>query len=152
LRDYLKSQEFSAYFKNALIQYRIQENTINKVFSEKSYSQLELPGDVWNNNSKFRNCILSNTEFKDSKRQLNIILRDYYASNHNIIGYPEQFDITFNFVPRMCDLDNCDICPIYKISKSNNFEKVCINDKTKYCPIALIGCNYKNMCIGDCGI
>ena len=63
LRDYLKSQEFSAYFKNALIQYRIQENTINKVFSEKSYSQLELPGDVWNNNSKFRNCILSNTEF-----------------------------------------------------------------------------------------
>ena len=89
--------------------------------------------------------------------------------------YPEQFDCTFSFVPRMCDsrsdIDNCNICPF----KVNNITKAapinelfCLIDKedddyypykdddeefydfvrvrNKYCPFLLYSCGYKAKC------
>ncbi len=149
LRDFFKSPEFSVYFKNSLI----SENTnTTQLFSLKSFQQFELPGDVWNNNSKFRNCILENTEYYDSKKSLNKIIRDYYENNKDDLGnsYPEQFDITFDFVPRMCENNNCDICPIglLKGYENSNFKKTCIIDTKYYCTVALTNCNYKIDCFG----
>jgi len=149
LRDFLKSPEFKQYFKEALEKEYLKDGDFNNLFSIDALTQLELPGDVWNNNSKFRNCILKNTDYEKSKKSLNKILREYYNNNQDIIGYPEQFDITFDFVPRMCELDNCDLCPVNKIyNKQNNFNKICVKNTTMYCPVVLVGCNYKNKCIG----
>jgi len=149
LRDFFKSPEFNKYFKNSLEK---EEIDTAQLFTLKSFQQFELPGDVWNNNSKFRNCILENTEYQNSKRSLNKILREYFEKNKEELGdsYPEQFDITFDFVPRMCENNNCDICPIglIKGNKNSNFEKTCVVDTKYYCPVALTNCNYKIECLG----
>ena len=150
LRDFLKSPEFKQYFEVALSDEDLRDNDFRKLFSYEALIQLELPGDVWNNNSKFRNCILKDTEYEHSKKVLNKILREFFNKNsQDIIGYPEQFDITFDFVPRMCDLNNCDLCPIYKIdNRKNDFNKICLKNKKMYCPVVLVGCNYKGNCKG----
>jgi hypothetical protein len=149
LRDFLKSPEFQKYFKVALGEESLSDNDFIKLLSHEALTQLELPGDVWNNNSKFRKCILEGTDYEKSKEPLNKILRKYFNKNQqHIIGYPEQFDITFDFVPRMCDKNNCDICPIGRIKNNNNFNKICLGDESMYCPVILVGCNYKNNCEG----
>ncbi len=150
LRDFLKSPEFKKYFQLSLKEFKLNDADFDILFSLKSLNQLELPGDVWNNNSKFRNCILKNSPYIKSKLSLNKILREYFEENKSIIdGYPEQFDITFNFVPKMCEENNCDFCPINRILQNNNFDKICINNKKMFCPVALICCNYKNLCVGE---
>lgn len=152
LRDFLKSPEFNSYFKNALKKENIDFEEL-ELFSLKSFHQLELPGDVWNNNPKFRNCILENIENAESKKSLNKILREYFEKNKSDLGnsYPEQFDITFDFVPRMCKKNNCDICPIglIKGNKQSKFNKICIVNTNYYCPVALTNCNYKIECKGN---
>jgi len=147
LRDFIKSREFFLYFKNAMLQF-VRDEDIDSLCSQKCLEQFVLPGDVWNNNSVFGKCILKKTIYENSKKSLNIILDDYFKLNQPKIGYPEQFDVTFDFVPRMCDKNNCDICPIENIDKKNNLMSICINDKEKYCPVALCSCNYKNNCLG----
>jgi len=149
LRDFFKSPEFNEYFKESLHDENVETA---QLFTLKSFQQFELPGDVWNNNSKFRNCILENTEYKNSKKSLNKILRKYFEKNKDDLGnsYPEQFDITFDFVPRMCENNNCDICPIglLKGNEKSDFEKTCVIDTKYYCPVALTNCNYKIDCVG----
>lgn len=149
LRDFFKSLVFSECFKNSLKKENIDTS---KLFTLKSFQQFELPGDVWNNNSKFRNCILENTKYDNQKKSLNKILREYFDNNKNELegSYPEQFDITFDFVPRMCENNNCDICPIglLKEKYNSNFRKTCILDMNYYCPVALTNCNYKIDCFG----
>ena len=150
LRDFIKSPEFSENFKKMLIEENVPTEQQKKLFSLESLRQFELPGDVWNNNSKFRDCILEETEYKNKKMSLNKILRIFYDKNIDGLGncYPEQFDITFDFVPRMCEKNNCDICPIgfLKRKGKSNFEKICINNKKKYCSVLLTNCNYKINC------
>lgn len=147
LRDFIKSYEFHPYFKNAMMQY-IKDEDIQALKTEECLGQFVLPGDVWNNNSVFGKCILGKTPYENSKKSLNIILDNYYVKNKPKIGYPEQFDVTFDFVPRMCKKNNCDICPIKNINSNNNIEKICVNNKDKYCTVALCSCNYKSNCIG----
>jgi len=150
LRDFFKSPEFNMYFKNSLEKENVDTS---QLFSLKSFQQFELPGDVWNNNSKFRNCILENTEYENSKKGLNKILRDYFEKNKEDLGdsYPEQFDITFDFVPKMCENNNCDICPIglLKGKANSKFKKTCVINKDYYCTVALTNCNYKIDCYGE---
>lgn len=151
LRDFFKSPEFNLFFRNSLKNEDVELNFINQLFTFNSFQQFELPGDVWNNNSKFRNCILEDTEYKASKKSLNRILREFFENNKSdlINCYPEQFDITFDFVPRMCENNNCDICPISLIKGkvNSNFKKTCVQDKNLYCSVALTNCNYKTDCI-----
>lgn len=152
LRDFLKSREFNSYFRNALEKY-MDNSEIENLCDPILRNQLELPGDVWNNNPKFQECILGVK--KNDNSTLNQFLRDYYDNNIKNIdiesGYPEQFDVTFDFVPRMCDKNNCAICPIGRLSeKGKDFNKICLDDtsKSKYCPVTLVGCGYKIICEG----
>ena len=148
LRDYIKHPKFKGYFKAALNNVGISDTSV--FFLPNALNNLELPGDVWNNNNKFRKCILSGTEYKESTIGLNKILRDYFEGNKNelVDCYPEQFDITFDFVPRMCEKNNCDICPIGKVegTKGNHFQKICVKNENMYCSVAMIVCDYKIMC------
>ncbi len=157
LRDYFKSPELKEYFKRTLYQEAIGSEQQDELFSLKSLKQFELPGDVWNNNSKFRNCILKGSEYENSNESLNVILRDYFDKNETELEgcYPEQFDVTFDFIPRMCQSYNCNICPIglLKGEKGLYFKKSCVNNKILYCSVALTNCNYKIDCFGsDCDL
>ena len=111
--------------------------------------QIELPGDVWNNNSVFKNNLFSNVlDLESIPKTWNMpqIIRDIYNQLKNakdIDGfYPEQFDITFDFVPRMCSARACHICPFGK----NGADLTCIPTKDKYCPVALVSCGYVSKC------
>jgi len=147
LRDFFKSPEFNDYFKKSLKQEGYEK--VDSLKNKALLSQFELPGDVWNNNPKFRSCILQTTEFSKSKQSLSKILREIYKKMKPSVGYPEQFDITFDLVPRMCEKDNCDICPYGIVNgKNKKFEKICIKDTLYYCPVLLTSCNYRMECKG----
>ncbi len=70
-------------------------------------------------------------------------------------SYPEQFDISFDFVPRMCMNNNCDICPIglLKYHSKSGFSKTCVKNSNLYCSVALIDCGYKTGCyVQECNL
>jgi len=145
LRDFFKSPEFNSIFfaslrENGYHNYRFLQ-------SSDLLKQFELPGDVWNNNSTFRNCILFGTSYEHSKKSFNVLLRDIFNRENISDGYPEQFDVTFDFVPRMCNRRNCNLCIYGKdIGNGKDLEKICIKDKTKLCPVVLFSCGYVVMC------
>ncbi|MEC9493041.1 hypothetical protein [Flexistipes sp.] len=153
LRDFLKSPEFKKYFTQSLENEGVSAAVINKLTSLESLRQLELPGDVWNNNPIFRSCILKNTEYEESKKSLNVILRDYFDKNKSKLdeSYPEQFDVSFDFVPRMCNMKKCDMCPvrIVKMGEYRDFFKTCARNKDLFCTVALINCGYNYDCKGE---
>lgn len=174
LRDYLKSKQFKEQFQNELLE-RITYNKsqiqeiLKKDNNKRLLNYLELPGDVWNNNFKFRNCIIvkENNTYIENKKEipLNKLLREIYNKEKNnkkesCNWYPEQFDITFNLASRMCKNDNCEICPLAIYKNENQKEKIkerirgICNYKTnkfvdRLCPIALILCDYKLKCKGE---
>lgn len=148
LRDFLKSPEFGKYFLGALKTRGYTE--LDALSSDKALTQLELHGDVWNNNPKFRHCILKNTGYAHRRDYFPELIRELFDNISPASGYPEQFDVTFDFVPRMCDKNNCAIC-IYGtfVGKGKDFYRVCVRDETKYCPVTLVSCNYKILCKGE---
>lgn len=120
----------------------------------------ELPGDTWNNNDIFNKCLsLGNGNTKDAP---NILVRKTYEELCNELGgkenvgcFPEQFDCTFDFVPRMCDSvaqKNCYLCPINhdNMEKHQNHfvinEELCHREEKKYCPFLLFAVGYKVEC------
>lgn len=150
LRDFLKSPEFKEYFFSALKETGFTDHSM--FHSKEALQYLELPGDVWNNNPTFRKCVMQGTGYEGSKLSLSKLLRTMFNENRAAIpaGYPEQFDVTFDFVLRMCDKKgNCSICPYALLhNEAKEFKKVCIAEGEKYCPIMYISCNYKMTCIG----
>lgn len=113
-------------------------------------SQIELPGDIWNNSPLFKDNLFANVINIDSIPKtcgMPYIVRylyDQLKGNKDLNDfYPEQFDITFDFVPRMCSRKLCNICPFGK----DGIEYTCIPTKDKYCPIALFSCGFIAKCI-----
>jgi len=144
VRDYFKSY-FKGYFLNALKQEKNNESLI-KIFNDSEQKvHLELPGDVWNLNPVFReNLILPN---------LNISLKKNFAEElRNVLKspyYPEEFDLTFDFVPRMCAHPNnkinktmCKICPFGK----SGMKQYCHQNPNLLCPITMTCCGYETKC------
>ena len=159
IRDYIKSMEFGECFRKALNEKGVDNCIIDKIFSDEAKKCLELPGDVWNNNSKFRNCMISDSEMNEleklsnkekNEKRLNKLLRTLYEKKETSV-YPEQFDVTFSFVPRMCAQNRCDVCPLgaLKSENANKITKLCVNNTSKYCTIAMMCCGYKCNCQGD---
>ena len=149
LRDYLKSVEFGeTYLKNGLDDRGVDNNLIEMLFSDEAKSYLELPGDVWNNSAIFRKCLLSDVELSERERSMafNKLIRILYEREKIMFGYPEQFDTTFDFVPRMCERDLCNICPFMAIKERNNISNICSDNEDKYCTVAMIVGGYFCMC------
>lgn len=154
LRDYLKSPEYNKELRNALdgiLTYNIED----------CFTQLELPGDVWNNNNNFTECLFANTESEGRPKSwcLNKHLREKFnAPDSGItVGYPEQFDVTFSLAPMMCSKLDCEYCPygillFHKIdgkSIKHHFNELCADNPQKFCPIVLYSTGYKYRCVGN---
>jgi len=43
----------------------------------------------------------------------------------------------------MCEKGMCDFCIF---NENNKIDELCTKDKSKYCPILLVSCGYKNKC------
>ena len=145
LRDYMKWEPFKGYFGKEL-------STIlaGDICDVKYLEQLELPGDVWNNNSTFIQCNFPNK----STEQFNKYLRKKFNEDREgarIIqeGYVEQFDITFSLAPRMCESKLCNLCPYGILKKGDHkFQHLCVNDTSKYCSILLHSTGFIYQCVG----
>lgn len=123
------------------------------IWNKLPMNQIELPGDVWNNSPLFKDNLFANViELNSIPRSWGMpkIIRELYNNqlkNNEEVNdfYPEQFDITFDFVPRMCNKKLCNVCLFGK----NGVESICIPTKDKYCPVALLSCGYIAMCVED---
>lgn len=154
-RDFLKDENYRKIFISTINEEFKEVLFINNIPKDEIILQLELPGDLWNNRRKFWDCIklleLNNNDPINAKLRAKI---DTLKTNKY---YPEQFDITFDFIKRMCESNNCDICPFGSLLHKDkrlgiDFEKLCINMKGKYCPIVSTACNYKFECKGKCKV
>jgi len=148
LRDYLKSPEFNPYFVCALADAGVaaadrwrRENPELR----DSLDQLELPGDVWNNNEVFANGLfMPHLENKRKTWNMPRTVREIYSVlNTELRGifYPEQLDVTFDFVPRMCERQMCRVCPF-----GGGVTSLCHCKKDLLCPVPLVTCGYQHRC------
>ena len=119
-------------------------------------SDLELPGDVWNN--RFAENLIydlaerAGIDTYEGRSGHNVnaptLARKVYEEVIRATGlgrefYPEQLDVSFDFASRMCDKDLCDIC-IFGANKAVDF---CSKPgPSKLCPILLILTGYKQTC------
>ena len=141
VRDYFKFEKYKSEFKHLL-----GKDTFVEL--GKELNKLELPGDVWNNNSKFGKCMEAigfDYGIAKTQKYLNRSLRNAYKEIFE--GYPEQFDFTFDFAPRMCEKGKCSICLFKYISKPdkfdyNVFDSYCVQKDNKICPVMLQYCGY----------
>lgn len=144
VRDYLKYEEYKK------IEFTGKETLYDLI--GKNLKGLQLPGDVWNNNEVFRNCCFG--EIK-SKQSLNKFLKSIIEQNKELEEYyPEQFDITFDFVQRMCSQNKCSECVLGVVNKNkdtdvNKVEKICVENDKKYCSIIFSHAGYLVNCAPD---
>lgn len=154
VRDYKKGL-YDEIFKEAIKE--VANNNARKLIEEWTnlpMNQIELPGDIWNNSPLFRDNLFENVINMNTipkTWRMPEIIRELYnqlKDNEDIDDfYPEQFDVTFDFVPRMCNKKMCDVCPFGK----NGVESICIPTQDKYCSVALLSCGYITKCVGNQG-
>jgi hypothetical protein len=151
LRDYLKSPEFNDVFVAALTDAGA-ENPAKwaRVTPELKAAlvALELPGDVWNNWPVFRQglfapCLQNEPASWDMPRTIRRV-HELLSEGGSLDFYPEQLDVTFDFVPRMCEAQMCDVCVF-----GRGVKDVCHRQAGFLCPVALISCKYRHVCSPD---
>lgn len=151
IRDYKKGL-YHKVFSEAIREVTGREaSKFISIWDNLPMEQVELPGDVWNNSPLFKNNLFDKILDIDSIPKtwgMPEIIRDIYKqlkySGEINDFYPEQFDITFDFVPRMCSNKLCNVCPFGQ----KGVALVCIPSEDKYCPVALLSCGYTAKCVG----
>jgi len=152
VRDYKKGL-YRKVFLEAIKEVEKQDSDqFVRIWDKLPMHQIELPGDVWNNSPLFKDNLFGSVldiNKIPSRWNMPEIIRALYDElrNGSTIDnfYPEQFDVTFDFVPRMCSKKLCKVCPFGK----DGIEAICIPTKDKLCPIALINCGYLAKCNGS---
>jgi len=147
LRDYVKSPEFSVLFADAL------NNGLAAWWRDPQEGPraqmhiVELPGDVWNNSEIISKLLLGLDDLPKTWKSPRIVRalhntlkakEDFPKSKY----YPEQFDVTFDFVPRMCENRNCNFC----FFGPHGVEHICNPKEGNWCSVALGTCGYHSMC------
>ena len=152
LRDYRKpNTDQNEPFLNALGDEKLKNLWMGS--ENFSIKQLELPGDIWNErfNLSLVNRVAESRGIETKRRkspksspQIARLIFDKFGSRYPDY-YPEQFDVSFDFVPNMCERKMCIVCPFGENgSKNICFESNYLGDK--YCPVALISGGYKVKC------
>jgi len=155
IRDYLKSPEFNNYLVAALE--TIDRNEADRWRREKlsmqkeALAEMELPGDVWNNNTIFRDGLFSphhgpTPKSWDMPRTVRGIYDILETESPGTSFYPEQLDVTFDFVPRMCARLQCHRCIF---GGGIEIEKMCHQQSGFSCPVTLAACGYFYPCNPD---
>ena len=152
VRDYLKSPEFNGVFVDALD--ALDERRVdtperwNRDNQEMKHALdvIELPGDVWNNNEAFRDGLFTpyltdKAKHWDMPKTIRNLYNELYEKDHRLRFYPEQLDVTFDFVPQMCERDMCDVCLF-----GDGIEEICHQQTGRLCPVALVSCGYRHNC------
>lgn len=147
LRDYLKVRDEKG--RNDLLR-ALEElgngELLRRIDNPAVIRDLELPGDVWN--IRFFENSLSPLlkELRIHEKNSSKSLRKAFQILGKPDGiYPEQFDISFDFAPRMCDRRLEDFCPF----RRGGSAKLCLAStevEGRYCPIALLCCGYPHLC------
>jgi len=154
IRDYKKGL-YHKVFSEAIREVTGREvSRFIGIWDNLPMEQIELPGDVWNNSPLFKDNLFARILDIDSIPKtwgMPEIIRDIYkqlkSPEETNDFYPEQFDITFDFVPRMCSKKLCNVCPFGQ----NGVKLICIPTEDKYCPVALLSCGYMAKCEGEKG-
>jgi len=153
LRDYTLGS-FSDIFIRAIEEIyrkRFDSNKMTGLWRNLRVEQIELPGDVWNNNLKIKNYLLARAvSFNEKTKRWNMpkVIRYLFENLKNealSLGfYPVRFDVTFLFVPNMCEKGMCELC----LFSNNDIECLCHAWEGKYCPpLLLLGAAVK--CLGQ---
>jgi hypothetical protein len=148
LRDYLKSPVFNEVFVESLTKLKCKyadhwKRTDPKLIN--ALGALELPGDVWNNAEVFRKGLFS--PYLCNEREswdMPYTVRRLYKTiikDHETSFYPEQLDVSFDFVPRMCERSMCDVCLF-----GNGIESICHQQAGRLCSVVLVACGYRHTC------
>jgi hypothetical protein len=151
LRDYKKGF-ISEIFKEAIKEVaKDKADYFIKIWEDLPMEELELPGDRWNNDRRFKEWVLGKAmDMKTVPKSWDIstLIREIYKKHKDeleeINFYPEQFDITFDFVRKMCEENLCNIC----LFGEKGIELICVPNE-KYCTVALVTCGYLAPCDGE---
>lgn len=143
-RDYLKP---GSYFEAVFMKcFKGTERGTIVSLLDKRYEilpWLELPGDTWNLQFSWKLFGADIASPRDLRNNYTKLRKGSLISSS---FYPEQFDISFDFSPRICDRGNEDLCPFRKGTKIAAY---CVGrDKTsdRYCPVTMILCGYQSKC------
>jgi len=149
LRDFLKSPEFNHEFVKALREAGYPHSRLwnrSNQRLKRSLHALELPGDVWNNSETFRKGLFDPyiEEVPKTWDMPKTVRAIYHSLNDEteLDFHPEQLDVTFDFVPRMCERNMCDVCLFGK-----GIETTCHQKEGTYCSVTLLACGYKHPCV-----
>jgi len=148
IRDYLKSPEFNEVFLQSLRDIGLADADRwhrDSPALRASLDVLELPGDVWNNNEVFRNGLFSpylsgQRKAWDMPHTVRLVY-EQMREQGALVFYPEQLDVTFDFVPRMCQRNMCDVCCF-----GAGIGRVCHAQQGLLCPVVLAACGYRHEC------
>ncbi len=149
LRDFLKSPEFNREFVKALREEAYPHSRLwnrSNQHLKRSLHALELPGDVWNNSEVFRKGLFDPyIEGVPRTWDMPKTVRGIFHSldrEDKLDFHPEQLDVTFDFVPRMCERNMCDVCLFGK-----GILLTCHKKKGTLCSVTLLACGYKHPCL-----
>lgn len=149
LRDWVKSPEFNPLFVEALGTAGSREAGEwgrGSRLQREALVALEVPGDVWNNNPRLMEGLVAPSVGEmPGKMGASQLLRLLYEQSGAVEEgmYPEQFDVTFDFAPRMCAQDMCEVCPF-----GAGVKVLCRPMKDEYCPALVVWCGYLYRCPG----
>lgn len=156
LRDYLKpGSQYRGYLLEALR--ALPEGPklagLWERAGEQCLGQLELPGDVWNERESFRTALfgrhVSDPDQAKRTASASLVRALYEYLSPDAPFYPEQFDVTFDFVPRMCERSLCEVCPLGELDP----QRLCHeNAYEKLCSVALLCGGYIVSCTSPCVI
>ncbi len=154
LRDYLKpGSRYREYLLDALAELPQGAKLVAlwQRAGERYLWQLELPGDVWNDRQNFRTALFGRyLDEPDAVKR--IASTDLVRALYDHLGdeapfYPEQFDVTFDFIPRMCEQSLCQVCPVGGLDPRT----ICHEDGYgKLCSVALLCGGYIVPCATPC--
>ncbi len=149
LRDWIKSPEFNPLFVQALRQAGAEDAeqwAVGGALQKPALAALELPGDVWNNNPRLMGGLIAPCIWPvPQKPNASLLMRQLYEMSGAIDEgmYPEQFDVTFDFAPRMCAQDMCTACPF-----GGGPQVLCRPAEGQLCPAVRTWCGYFYPCPG----
>ena len=119
IRDYKKGLYHKVFTEAIREVSGTEASKLITIWNSLLMEQIELPGDVWNNSPLFKNNLFAKILDINSIPKtwgMPEIIRDIYKqlkdSGEINNFYPEQFDITFDFVPRMCKTRGRFVCLI----------------------------------------